>query len=128
MGVQFAHPDQAKVSQVWISVRVPLGERCELRNVLVAIERQLDQLLTDERQGRGAAAKMKCGFREHRFAGQQGLGLILSQAGRPIVMSIVAADESNQKARVSDRLIGSTAFPDNVGKRFSNASAFAGWD
>jgi len=70
--------------------------------MLVAIKRELDQLLADERQGHDAAAQVKCGFRNHRLAGQQRLSLILNQADRPIVIPVIAADEGDQKAGVSN--------------------------
>ena len=66
--VQFTHTNQAKISEVWISIRIPLRQLMQLFDVLAGIEGNLEHAGRDEFERFLARPQMKCSFRENGFA------------------------------------------------------------
>jgi len=51
--IEIAHADQAKVGEIGLTISIATGESCELRQVILAVERQCDQPVADHCDNEG---------------------------------------------------------------------------
>jgi hypothetical protein len=99
---ELAHSDQAKVGQVGPAIAVPLRERRQLWQVIVAVERQLHQALADHGEHQCNVLQVERRLGQHRLAGQQGLRHLAGETDRPVMMPVPAIGKRHQESGVGD--------------------------
>jgi hypothetical protein len=105
-GMHLAHPNQAEIGEIRLAIRIPLGERSQLRQVLSAVECERYQPLPYHREGEGNAPEVEGGLGQDGLTRQERLDESFGNADRPLMVLVVPVGESDQEARIGDALQG----------------------
>ena len=81
--IQLAHPDEAEVGQIRRAVVISLRETCQLRQMVLDLERDGDQSIRDHPQNDRDVLEMKRRLGQDRFACQQRLVNLPRNANGP---------------------------------------------
>lgn len=137
--VNLAHPDEAQVGQVGLTIRVAARQGLELGQVFPAVKGERSQALPQHREDQPDALEMKGRLSQHGFASQQWFGDSLGDPNCPLVVPIAPIREGNEKAGIgdplhgrekpfrSDRSFGPRTAPASRMKLWVEAAAFARW-
>jgi hypothetical protein len=60
--IKLAHPDQTKIGQIGLLVGITFGQVRQLRQMIIAIEREVHQLVADHLQHDSDVVQMECRF------------------------------------------------------------------
>ena len=68
--VQLAHADEAKIGEIWAAIAIAARQRYELGQMVLAVESERNQSVSNHCENESDVAQVKCGFRQNSFAGQ----------------------------------------------------------
>src|SRR3984957_4944440 len=102
--IELAHPNQAKIGQVGLSILIAFRDFRQVLEVSIAIKRDPQHFVFDQGEHVATGLQMKRGFGQHSLTSQKGLGNSFRYIYRPFVMLIVQPSESNDETGVCDSL------------------------
>jgi hypothetical protein len=100
--VKFAHSNQANVRQVRMTIRIAFGERPQVRQMIVAVERRHHKAFMNHIQDRRHALQMERRFGQHGLACEQGFAHMRSQFQCPRMVGIPGAGKRHKEASIRD--------------------------
>jgi hypothetical protein len=100
--MQLAHPDQAQIGEVGFPIGVARSKFSEARQMRGRVERRPHQSLGYKCRDQSGAFKMKTGFCENRFAGEQGFRYAARQFNGPAMVSVPAIGKCHQKSGIRE--------------------------
>jgi hypothetical protein len=104
--INLTHSYQAQIGEVRIPIGVALCKRCELDDMIAAVKRERNQALAQDREDDGHALQVKRRLGQYRFTSEQGLGHLLGDLHRPLVIVIVAVRERDQQSGIGNAYQG----------------------
>ena len=87
-----------------MAVSIASREGYELRQVVLAVESQGDQSVSNHRENEGDVPQMKGGLRQNRFASQQRFGDPSGDTHSPFVVSIVPISKGDEEPGIRNAL------------------------
>ncbi len=69
-GVKLAHADEAKIGKIGLAVAIAARKGCELGQMVLAVESESDQSVSDHRENERNVPQVKGGLRQNGFASQ----------------------------------------------------------
>src|SRR5271167_844416 len=102
--IKLAHANKTEIGEVRLALPVAFRKFRELLDIPIAVERESQHFVLQQRKHVGTGFQMKRRFGEDRLAGQQGLGNSSGNVHSPAVVLVVPSRESDNEAGVGDSL------------------------
>jgi hypothetical protein len=100
--IQLAHPNETKISQIGLSIRISFCQGRQLRQMIIAIERKSNEFLHDHVEHQPRVAQVKGRLCQDCLARKKRLGYLLRYPQSPPVMHILPPGERDQEPGIRD--------------------------